>query len=62
MAILCKKCSHTIAGASSLHLVSNCPNCGNSDRSLFIRVEDEDIDPAKETRDREWLDSRRVEQ
>ena len=61
MAILCKKCSHTIKGASSLHLVSSCPNCRNSDRSLFIRVEDEDIDPAKENQDREWLDAHRVE-
>ena len=61
MAILCKKCSHTIKGTSSLHLVTSCPKCGNSDRSLFIRVEDEDIDPAKENQDKEWLDAHRVE-
>lgn len=61
MAILCKKCSNAVKGVSSLHLVKSCPECGNNDPSLFIRVEDEDINPAKEKQDKEWLDARRIE-
>ena len=61
MAIRCTKCDHTISGAKSLHLVSKCPACGNSERDKFIRVDDEDIDPAKKEADREWLEEHRSE-
>jgi len=57
MAIRCTKCNHTLSGAKSLHLVTQCPNCGNTSRDAFIRVDDADIDPTKRQRDKEWLES-----
>ena len=61
MAIRCTKCNHTLQGKKSLHLVSKCPNCGNTAREMFIRVDDEDIDPAKQQQDKEWLESHKAE-
>lgn len=57
MAIKCAKCNKTLPGVASLHLLSKCPNCGNTDRTLFIRVDDDDIDPGKRQKDKEWLES-----
>lgn len=62
MAIHCSKCGHTLPGVKSLHLVSRCSNCGNTDRSLFIRVDDEDIDPKARERDKEWLEAHRADE
>jgi hypothetical protein len=59
MAVKCLKCKHTKSGVSSLHMVSICEKCGNTDKSLFIRVEDEDIDPEKYQKDKEWLEEHR---
>ena len=62
MALHCLKCKRTLPGMESLHLMRKCPYCGNTDRDSFIRVDDEDIDPAKQEKDREWLESHRAQQ
>ena len=51
--IKCLKCKDIVKGNA---LPSKCPNCGNEDLSQFIRV-DEEIDPIKNKREREWLES-----
>ena len=61
MAIRCTKCNHTISGKKSLHLVSKCPNCDNTAREMFIRVDDEDIDTAKQQQEKEWLESHKAD-
>lgn len=53
----CLKCQKVFSGSEGLHLSSQCSECGNDDLSLFIRVDDEDIDPIKNKRDKEWLES-----
>ncbi len=58
MAIKCLKCNHVIEGG--LHTLSECPNCGNTDRDEFCKVPDTDIDPAKRERDKKWLESHRA--
>ena len=60
MAIRCTKCGKTLPGKKSLHLVSKCPYCGNTAREMFIRVDDEDIDPSKRQQDEEWLESHKA--
>lgn len=59
MGIMCQACGTKFMGTSGLHLGS-CNNCGNGDLSKFIRIDDEDIDPSKHQRDREWLESRLI--
>lgn len=59
MAVRCEKCKHVIEGKEGVHTVSTCPNCGNTDKDMFIRVED-DIDPEEYEKTREWLESRRT--
>ncbi len=61
MAIRCTKCNHTLSGKNSLHLVTQCPKCGNTVRDMFIRVDDEDINPVKQEQDREWLESHKAD-
>lgn len=56
----CLKCKNIISGSGGLHLPSKCPNCGNEDLSLFIRVDDQDINPTAHKKDKEWLESRIV--
>ncbi|MHA1380629.1 MAG: hypothetical protein ACTSRG_19860 [Candidatus Helarchaeota archaeon] len=41
------------------HLPKKCI-CGNDERDKFIRIEDADIDPEKRLKDKEWLESRRI--
>ena len=57
MAIICLECNHTFSGTGSLHLISECPECGNTKRDGFMRVDDEDIDPEKYEKDKEWLEA-----
>jgi len=59
MGIRCTKCGHT-EGKDSLHLVTKCSNCGNTERDYFIRIDDKDIDAAKHAKDKEWLESHKV--
>lgn len=61
MAIRCLKCNHTLLGKDSLHLVSKCQKCGNTDRDKFIRVDDEDINPIRKKEDKEWLESQKAD-
>jgi predicted nucleic acid-binding Zn-ribbon protein len=61
MGIRCMKCKHTISGVSSLHLVSKCPKCGNTAKDMFVRVDDKDIDPVRRQKDKEWLESHKVD-
>ncbi len=61
MGLKCQKCGNILSGSDGLHLLSKCPNCGNNDISLFIRVDDQDIDPKKYKRDKEWLESRLID-
>ncbi|MHA1250913.1 MAG: hypothetical protein ACTSRP_13050 [Candidatus Helarchaeota archaeon] len=56
MGIKCLVCNHIITGINGLHLISKCENCGNSDLSKFIRVEDEDINYKQYLKDKEWLE------
>lgn len=58
MGVKCLKCKNVLSGSDGLHLSSKCPKCGNTNMSLFIRVDDLDIDPKKNKRDKEWLESR----
>ena len=60
MAIKCLNCNFVMPGINSLHLVSKCEQCQNSDRDKFIRVDDRDIDPKKSKEDKEWLESHRA--
>jgi predicted nucleic acid-binding Zn-ribbon protein len=60
MGIRCNKCGHVHEGKDSLHLVTKCAKCGNTERDQFIRVDDRDIDEAKHARDREWLESHKA--
>ena len=41
MAIKCLKCGYVISGAEGVHLISKCPNCGNTEIDKFLRVDDE---------------------
>lgn len=61
MAIRCTKCNHTMSGITSLHLVSKCEKCGNTAKDTFIRVDDDDIDPEKKQKDKEWLEAHKLE-
>ncbi len=56
----CLKCKKVYSGSEGLHLSSQCSECGNDDLSQFIRVDDEDIDPVKNKRYKEWLESQRI--
>ena len=60
MGLKCLKCNKVYSGSEGLHLTSKCLNCGNDDLSLFIRVDDEDINPKAYKRDKEWLESRSI--
>lgn len=61
MGIKCLICNNVISGSGGLHLTTKCPECGNDDWSKFIRVDDEDIDPEKYQKDKEWLESHKLE-
>lgn len=61
MAIKCLKCKYVMLGINSLHMVSKCSRCGNKDMDMFIRIDDEDIDPRKYKKDKEWLESHKAE-
>lgn len=50
-----------MSGVTSLHLVSKCEKCGNTAKDTFIRVDDEDIDPEKKQKDKEWLEAHKLE-
>lgn len=60
MAIKCLKCNYVESGASGLHTFSKCPKCGNTDRDKFIRVDDEDFNSEKHKIDKEYLESRKI--
>lgn len=60
MGLKCLKCKKVLSGSGGLHLTSKCPHCGNEDLSLFIRVDDQDINPKAYKRDKEWLESRTI--
>jgi len=54
----CLNCDHIINSSDGgLHLSSRCPECENEDLTKFIRVDDEDIDPDENRREKEWLES-----
>ena len=53
--IKCTKCKNIIKGNS---LPSKCKECGNEDLCLFIRIDDQDINPKLNKRDKEWLEAR----
>lgn len=59
MSIQCMACGHKIPGKESLHMVEKCPKCNNINRELFKRIDDEDIDPEKYEKDKEWLEAHR---
>ena len=52
--IKCIKCKGIIKGNS---LPSKCKECGNEDLSLFIRIDNQDINLKLYKRDKEWLES-----
>lgn len=60
MGIKCLECNYVESGASGLHTYSACPKCGNTDRDKFIRVDDEDIIPEKHQQDKNYLESRKI--
>jgi len=62
MAIQCNGCKFVLPGLDSLHLVKTCPECGNTNRDQFFRVDDEDIDPVQHAKDREWLEAQRLDE
>ena len=59
MGIMCLKCGYIESGTKGLHIFSKCPNpnCGNTDRDQFIRIDDDEIDMIQHQNDREWLES-----
>lgn len=62
MAIKCLACGNTVSGTDGLHTLFKCPNpeCGNTDRSKFCRVDDEDVNPVKHEKDKKWLESHKA--
>jgi len=62
MAIMCLNCGHVETGASGLHTFSKCPKCKTTERDKFIRVDKEDFDPEKHKIDKEYLESRKIDE
>jgi len=56
MGIRCKICKYVVSGKEGLHLIKECPNCGNKDKDKFERVPDK-IDEEQKKMEREWLES-----
>jgi len=61
MAIMCLNCGYVETGASGLHTFSKCPKCETTDRDKFIRVDKEDFNPEKHRIDKEYLESRKID-
>lgn len=40
MGIKCEECNHEIKGKNGLHLIDECPNCGNTQKDKFVRIPD----------------------
>ena len=62
MAVKCLTCKYLITQDKGLHMVSKCPECGESDRSKLIRVEEEDYTKLDHEKDREWLESHKAKE
>jgi len=60
MGIRCLKCNHVIKGKNGLHLVTKCPNCGNKQKDMFKRVPNK-ISEEQKKREREWLESHKLD-
>ena len=60
MAIQCRKCEYVFPGVNSLHLVTKCVKCGNTERDMFFRVEDTDINSKKNKEEGKWLQKRTI--
>ena len=61
MAIMCLNCGYVETGASGLHTFSKCPKCETTDRDKFIRVDEEDFNSEKHRIDKEYLESRKID-
>jgi|WetSurMetagenome_2_1015567.scaffolds.fasta_scaffold06963_6 hypothetical protein len=62
MGIYCMACERMIEG-ETMHMPKVCPHCGNTDRTKFIRADEEDMSPhyqKKHNEDKAYLESRRV--
>jgi len=63
MGTYCTACERMIEG-ETMHMPKKCPHCGNTDRTKFIRADENDMDPhykQKHEEDKEYLESRRAE-
>jgi predicted nucleic acid-binding Zn-ribbon protein len=63
MGTKCTACNEVISG-EAVHMPKVCPHCGNTDRTKFIRVDEEDSDPTYQEKHLEakgYLESRREE-
>lgn len=60
MAVKCKNCNFVMIGDKGLHMISKCENCGETDRSKFIRVEAQDYSISNHEEDKGWLESHKI--
>ena len=61
MGTYCTACNKMIA-SEGLHMPKICPHCGNTDRTKFVRADEEDMNPKiqqKHQDDKKYLESRR---
>jgi len=61
MGTKCTACNQVIS-EDAVHMPKVCPNCGNKDRTKFIRIDENDNDPAyqkKHLEETQYLESRR---
>lgn len=61
MAIKCLTCNFIVKEDKGLHMVSKCPECGEDDRSKLIRIEIQDYDKMDHEKDKEWLESHKIQ-
>lgn len=61
MAIKCKKCKFVDYEATGLHTMTQCRNCGQKDRDMFVRVEVKDYTDANHEADNKWLEAHRAD-
>ena len=63
MGTYCMACEQLIE-SETMHMPKKCPYCGNTDRTKFVRADEDDMDPRyqkKHQEDKQYLESRREE-